>query len=420
MIKIRQVFSRLLQSNRFLKIFSLVLAFIVWIVVVMFIDPKDTQSIKNVTIDLESQSATLSKLGFNIISAEPREVSVEVYGKRYVLTQLKPEDIKIQPRLTTVSGAGTQDMQLQWISNGSEEYIVNSISPPITTVRVDRLGSKTLDIEAHVTGASVAAGYIKEDEVVTPERVVLTGPVNDLNRVAHAIASVQIDKTLSATENVTSEITLVDSDGVEIDSVHIQKDYETAQISVPVLKIKDVPLKIGFLHTPTGFPLSELAYTLSNNSIRVAGPQTLVDGYDEIRLGFVDFRNLELGAKEVFDVELPSGFDNVDNILSVSVEFDMEGYTTQSFNIDDIGIVNAPQNYEVRIISPTLSNVKMVGNSETLTEMGGSDLIAEIDFSDREVVTGQIKMPVSVYAPNKGAVWAVGDYIALVEISERE
>ena len=59
------------------------------------------------------------------------------------------------------------------------------------------------------------------------------------------------------------------------------------------------------------------------------------------------------------------------------------------------------------INNPYLNNVKIVGPSEVVSELTAGDIVAEVDVSDREVVTGQIKVPVQVYVPNKGTVWAV-------------
>lgn len=419
MKKLHAVFLKLLQSNRFLLLFSLITAFIVWVVVAMFVDPNTTVTIKNVPIDFESQSASLQRQGLNLINAEPLVVDVEVYGKSYVVGRMNPEEIKIQPRLTTVSGTGEQSLVLQWVAElGDEDYTVNLITPPTTAVKIDRLGSKTFVLEPHVTGVSIASGYIKETEVVTPERVTVTGPVNDLNRIAHAIVNVEMDKELSASETVSASILLVDSDGNAVESQYFQKDYETAQVSVPVLKVRDVPLRIDFINTPNGFPLAELSYTFSNETIKIAGPATLVDNYNEARLGHVDFKNLTIGTREVFDVELPSGFENVDNILSVSVEFQTDGFTSLILNSPGITLLNEPPNYTVRLLNPNLNQVEIIGPADVLETLTVEDIVAEIDLSEREVVTGQLKMPVKVYVPNKGVVWATGEYSALVEISE--
>lgn len=424
MKKWNDLFKRLFASNRFLKIFSLVVAFITWVIVATAIEPDYTMTIRNVPINTEASASLLSKFNLNIISIEPETADVEVTGARYVVGKLDPSDIKIVPKLISVNNAGSQSLRLEWDAESSldsESYTVGAISPVSVTIRTDRMDTKALTVQANISGVSLPDGYIKEQEVVSPETVTLTGPISDLDKVAHAIVSVNVDKSLSGTETVVGEITLVDSDGNRVVSDHIRMDYDTAEVTIPVLKEKTVPLGIKFLNIPPGFPMAELKYTLSNESILVAGPATLVDNYSEIELGYVDFKRLELDSKQVFDVELPSGFVNVDNIQSVSVSFNTDGFIMKSFNISEIDILNPPANYDVTINqnSQKLNNVKIIGPAEVLETMTAEDLIAEVDLSDREIVTGQISVPVRIYAPNKGTVWAYGDYLTVVSIAEK-
>ncbi|MCI8622206.1 MAG: hypothetical protein HFG26_00920 [Provencibacterium sp.] len=418
-MKLKNFFQRLLHFDLFLKLISLAVAFFVWVVVATAVDPSFRRDISGVPIDINLQSNTLSRLGMSVISLDPQTVRVRVNGTRYVVGELSPEDIRIEPDLSAVNTAGTQTLPLRWVDESGGEYTVELMTPQSASVRIDRMDQKTLDITANVTGVSLSEGYIKEDEIVTPERVTLTGPIGDLNKVHHAMVNIDMNKSMTATESVTGEIVLVDVNGNVVESGHIHKDYDAAEVTVSVLKVKEVPLSIEFINRPYGFPMNELNYTLDCSAINIAGPQTLVDSYDGILLGYVDFKRLDIGTKEVFDVQLPSGFDNIDNIQSVSVSFDMEGYVSQEFNLDTINIVNPPANYDVTIPGSQQMRVRMVGPAETLESMTPEDIIAEVDLSEREAVTGQTKWPVKIYAPRKGAVWAVGDYVTTVSIAAK-
>lgn len=418
-MKPKKFFQRLLHYNLFLKLISLVVAFFIWVVVATAVDTSFRREIGEVPVDINLQSNTLSRLGMSIISLEPQTVRVRINGTRYVVGALSAENIRIEPDLSAVNTAGTQTLPLRWVDESGGEYTVEQITPPTASVRIDRMDQKTFDITASITGVSLPEGYIKEDEIITPERVTLTGPIGDLNKVQHALVNIDMNKSMTATETVTGEIVLVDASGNVIESSHIHKDYDTAEVTVSVLKVKEVPLTIDFINKPYGFPLDKLKYTLDRSTINIAGPQTLVDSYDEVLLGYIDFKQLDLSARRIFDVQLPSGFDNIDNIQSVSVSFDMEGYASQEFNLSEIRILNPPANYEVTIPGSQQMRVRMVGPAETLESMTPEDIIAEVDLSEREVLTGQIKWPVTIYAPGKGVVWAVGDYVTTVSIAAK-
>ena len=119
---------------------------------------------------------------------------------------------------------------------------------------------------------------------------------------------------------------------------------------------------------------------------------------------------------------LPSNFVNVNNILSVSVSFDTDEFETRTFPIPEVSLVNVPGGYDVSVgaggVSPR--EVTLVGPREVLEGMTSEDLVAQVDFSgrEREMAAGQIRMPVTIFAPARGTVWAYGDYVTIVDIEE--
>lgn len=421
MKKMKEIFRRLLSSNLFLKVFSLVLAFFIWLVIVFATDDKYNRTLENVPVTY-TQTETLSQQNLSVISIEPQTVNVEVVGTRYVVSSLTPQNLKVSLQLNSIVNAGTQSVALVGATDSSE-YTIKSITPMQANVRVDRLDTKIMDVQANISGINLADGYIKEAEIVSPDRVTLTGPATDLSRVAHAIVNIDVNKTLSSNETVSGSIILRDSDGNDINNENITMDYDAADVTIPVLKKKKVPVSIQFLHEPPNFPLEELEYSFSNDTIEIAGPARLIDSYDTISLGYVDFRQLDIGTREVFDVKLPSGFVNVNNIQSISVSFHTENFDSRSFDIPEIELVNIPAGYEVTVNpgSLPLRNVKVVGPRDTLESMAADDLIAQVDLSgqERELATGQIRLPVTVFAPAKGLVWATGSYVTIVDITEK-
>ncbi len=54
-----------------------------------------------------------------------------------------------------------------------------------------------------------------------------------------------------------------------------------------------------------------------------------------------------------------------------------------------------------------------------LDNITADDIIAVIDLSDRDIITGEYKVPVKVSVPNKGLVWAYGDYTAVIKVTPK-
>jgi hypothetical protein len=80
-----------------------------------------------------------------------------------------------------------------------------------------------------------------------------------------------------------------------------------------------------------------------------------------LSIGHINLSEVGLNYVEVFDVSLPSGFKNLDNVDGISVEVDTTGMTEANFVVKNIKAVNVPVNYEVSVDTVQISGVHMVG-----------------------------------------------------------
>lgn len=126
-------------------------------------------------------------------------------------------------------------------------------------------------------------------------------------RVYRCVVKAEVNRELSKTETIRTKIELQDQDGKVVESKYINLDTSTAEVTIPVLKKKEVPVKVEFLNVPPEFPLDELQYTYSQETIEIAGPEEDIDNLSEIHLGYIDMKELGESGAYPFDVELPSG-----------------------------------------------------------------------------------------------------------------
>ncbi len=410
---------RVLDNDKLVWLISLLIAIVAWFVVALEIDPNTTQLIKGVKVDINAQTGTLNRLELHAIDGGEATVDVYIKGPGVVVGRIKPEDLKAVAGLSGVTGPGVIDLPLEVVNASGEEFEITSFKPSTITVKFDRLQTRTLPIEVDINGLSVPEGYMVEKESVTPGEVTLTGPEIDISKVEKCIVAVNITEPLEKTKVEQADIILLDRDGNSIESTYITMDITSAEVAIPVKKILELPLKISFINQPPGFPLDQLSYTLSNNTIVVAAAPDVIDRYSEIHLGYIDINELDFIRDYAFEVALPSGFININNVETVLVEFNHKDFTTSSFNLTNFVIKNRPSNFDVSVTTKRLSNVRIVGAPDVLAGLTANDIIAEIDLSDRSVHAGQFSLPLKIYVPTKGLVWAVGDYSAVVTIKER-
>lgn len=409
------------QNNTFFKVISVVIACIIWIVVAMNMKTDIPREIKEVPVTMDNQTSFITRMGLTIIGDESLFVDVTIEGQRLVVGSIKPEDIAVSVDLGSVNGAGNFSLPLVAENVSGKDFAISSISPSTVNLKFDRMVTKKFNVDVKMEGLVVPEeGYLMEEAVVSPTQVSVTGPDTDIAKIAKCVVSVDHEGSLTKTTAFTSDIVLLDKDGNDIETSGLTMDVKQAEVTVPILKTVDLPVKVEFLNAPTNLDLEELEYAVSNETVTVAGPVDEIDKYSEIILGYIDFKALDLESNFTFDVELPENFINVAHTETVTVTFDWTDMVAKEFTVTNLSLVNVPSDYDARLLTDRVTKVKIIGPAQVLETMTADDLVGQIDLSKRSVETGQFKTAVTISAPSKNLVWAVGDYTAVVVISEKD
>ncbi|WP_296626450.1 CdaR family protein [uncultured Negativibacillus sp.] len=409
------------DNKTFLVVLSVVMAFFAWLFVAL--DSNDTKgkTISGVSIDMEEVDESIGKLGLSTISSEQPKVSVRVEGVIYDIGNLTADDIRVYPDISKVTTAGMHTIELKGeVVDGSKDITIEEISPSSIQIKFDSLQTKTLEIKAKLSGYSAPAdNYLIRDVSVSPSSVAITGPAEDIARISQCVVEKDIDQELTSSYTETLPLKFLDADGNELDLKYVVSDVTEARVTIPILKKKVVPVTLDFINVPDGFPVDELDFTISNEEIEVAGPPEAIDNYASIPLGQIDIKSLDLNKTESFEVKLPTGFVNTQNIQNVLVQFNSEGMIKKSFNVSNIVVQNVPLNYEAQATTQEITNVEIVGPQEIVESLVAGDIVATVDLqASSSITSGQVELPVTISVPKKGLVWAVGDYKAIVLIEE--
>ncbi|MEG1447946.1 MAG: CdaR family protein [Oscillospiraceae bacterium] len=410
----------ILYNNNFLRIFSIVFAALIWYVVVTTVSQNITVKIKDVPVNFDDfASSSLGKIGLNPINIDKNvTVDVLVSGNREEVGAIKKDDIKVVPDLSKINVAGVYDVDLSTENNQMGSVKVESIFPKQLSIQFDRIASRKLTVEANVEGISVPEGYMMQAETVSPKEITISGPEIDVSKVYKVVATAEVNKTVEETYSQKTKIQLLDRDMNVISSKYVSSNYDEVTLSVPVLKIKKVPFEFEFLNVPEGLPVEDIDYEFTEDYIEVAAPVSDVENLTKINLGYIDINDLKDKNAYKFDVELPQGYINIQNIKDVIVKFDTENMAAANIIISDIKAINVPAIYDVTIDTRQI-DVSMFGDKDIIATLTSGDVVAEIDFSDREIGTGKSLVPVKIYAPTSGLVWATGDYEAVIDVVEK-
>ena len=412
--------SKFLQNDATLKILSLVLAIVAWFTVVMFISTERTVIIRDVPVNIDIENSALNTLGLNLVSDKTIVTDVKITGHSSEVGSVSVNDIVVNAILTGISEPGTYNVSVKASnSNSARNFNIVSASPETFSLKFDRTASKQVPIELEFSDIQVSEGYIMENIVVSPTTVVVTGPEKDILDVSKCVIRKEISGKLNKSEVFTSKLILLDKDGKEIDNSHLSLSVDEVDVTIPILKSKELPITFSFLNMRDDFDVSSLKYELSHQTIKVAGPEVLIDKMSEINVGYVNLEALGDETHYEFDITLPSTFINIENTTSVSLDFNFDEYSEKVFEIKKIEIKNPPSNYEVTVSTKKISSVDIFGPSSAINSIKSGDLVAEIDLSGIGLAVGEFKIPVSIYAPNYPNVWSKGVYYAVLTVQAK-
>ena len=125
-MKNKKKFSDLLHNDKLMLAFSFVAAIIIWLAVVINVSPETTTTIQNVKVTIDN--AVPSQFGLEVFGDSEFYVDVTVKGKKYQISSLKPEDIKILAQTNNVESAGVRTLLLKYDQTfGNNDYTVTAI-----------------------------------------------------------------------------------------------------------------------------------------------------------------------------------------------------------------------------------------------------------------------------------------------------
>lgn len=413
------------DSRLFVLAVSLLFAILSWSIVTLTLDPEGDKTFTVSEVSYSYNSSLYTSLGLDIVETEPiGNIQVKVEGSGTVIGQLQSSDLIVYPNYSTVSGAGEQTLSLQArVSNSqfsTNNIEVQVVSPTQVTVVFDKVGEKTLPVTVESANLSIADGFMLYRSSSVPAEVTISGPQSELDSITSVVAPVTVDDELSDSTSVTTALEMRDENGNVVSPQYASLDSTSANVTLTVYQVRELPLAIDFINVPTGFDTSSLKYTLSQETMVVAGPTRTVSALNA--LSVISF---DLGQQFAFDrdyqlpVELPSGLVAQDDTTSVTLSFDTSDMASVTINVPNIRTINMPSNYDITVQSERVSNVTLYGPKDEIKELLPDSVVAQLDCQNLQITAGQQTLPVTIQVPSSSRIFAVGSYTVPCQITSR-
>lgn len=274
-----------------LKIISVIMAVLLWFYVINQGDLAPKQNI--VTTDLRYVNL---KEGLSIIL--PETVEVKLWG----LFQ-EPEDIIAY---VDVNNLDNGTYQLPVLVEPVKGALLTSVEPGVVEVVIKAESEKYIPITYAIT-RNPPAGYELLDVMMSPDKCLIKGEENAVNRASQAVCEIDLSDT-TGVENVTVPLKAIDAQGQPITKgIRLVPEIINLYVVVnQVMVTKQVPVKIDLTGSlPEGYQL--LNTKLTPETVRIIAPAILADTINELETQKIDISGKVESYSREIGIIVPEG-----------------------------------------------------------------------------------------------------------------
>lgn len=417
-----------LTNNISLKIMSVIVGFLVWLLVVNVDNPTVTTTF---TLPLSSiemlNEAYIDNTGMMCMLDEGQpQIRVHVTGERKTVRRLNLSELHATADLQQAVSLETDPVMVP-ISVTCSGISANNIEVIPKNLIVHLREKKTQEFVVSVSSgeSKPGKGYEIGSLVANPEKIKITGPSSLINKIGSVTASINLD---GITENVTEETELrfIDKNGDVLSESQMNYLNVTRKISVSanLWKVRsNVKLEAGYhgsaapgyrVESVTTVPdvlnlagSEEGLAALENqgNLIEIPSECISIDGSDidiEEKINIIDYlpdeTKVTSGSSEDVWVKI--------NILPI-------GSSKYDFPTKDVNVENLGENLQVAFDTEKIE-IRIQENGASLQAFVVSDIDAYIDLQGQK--EGDLEVPVKIVLPEGYSL--VDEVMTEIKISE--
>lgn len=415
---------KLLYNKRFTVPFSVFIAFVFWLIIMINQNPVRQQTFTDVPVNVNLEGTVAGENGMGIVGdIAAQKFTVVVSGPNYIVSSLKTDDFALYASAAEITEPGTYDLEVFGTRGTAKSgYTFVSYSPSHVKVTLDYIDTKEFEVVPKLVGVAVSDGLVAETPIVSAvdnttesDTITVKGPRSVLNTINEVVAYAEVNKTLSSSQTYDASLLFYDADENEVDTSNLEINAEKVKVTVPISKKATVRVKPAFSNLPSGLTQSDINFSVNHDTVTIIGTPDVVSAITEISLTPIDFTKVSTSSNK-FDVSpvLPDGVKILDSIDYFIVSIDTSGYAEKTFTISNVKFNNLNSGLTAKN-SSSIRNVKICGPKSVIYKINSSDIYALVDLKGKSA--GEHSVNVTVKSDSYTNIWQVGTYSTTVNIS---
>ncbi len=420
-------------NNFGLKIASLVLAFVVWLIVVNVNDPMITRTITGVPVAL-TNTAYVESLGMSCrVESGANTVSVTVSGHRSIVEPLTREMVHAEGDLTQIVSLDADPVMVP-VSiqiGGVDSTNISAVPGNIEVVLEEMQSADFMVTPTAGDTRPYNTSYQVGSMTSYPDRITITGPASLIGIIDRVMASVDVSTLVSDT-SVETNLEIYDKNGqaftdVQMDSLRFSEEDGVVAVQVDLWTVvSGIGVRAETSGTPAeGFRIGDV--TITPAEISVVGSESALrrleknGGTITIPAEMLDVTGLDADQDERISLTevLPDGIRLAEGVAETAVvSIEIMALDSRTIEIPTGSIAQQGLAEGLALVFQREKiRVRLQGSGEAFSAIEAGDVAASIDLSGVSAGT-QIEVPVTVTVDAENVV--VEPVTAIVDIVEIE
>lgn len=358
-----------LLKNIGLKLMSLVMAFLLWIVIINSQDPLDTVKFEDVPVTILNEESLRAKDKIPEI-VEGDTITVTVEARRSICSVLTREDIIATADFEKVSVTEAVPIELSVKGYTDREVEIVRGLNQVMKLRLEDMATQDFRVKITTTGTP-AEGYVVGDMVSSPNMITVSGSKTQVSKIKEIVLMIDVDG-ISSELLTTATPVVYDMNGDIVNASKISLSMETASVKIPLLQTRSVKLIVSTQgKTEEGYEVADVSYQPQN--ILIAGTPEDLQRFGYVLNAYCDITGKTGIVEENIDIsslwdstEFPSLRLVEEETLAVTIQINEYGEKELEFSPGQVELRYLPQGMDVTVESISSGIIRVKGRKARL------------------------------------------------------
>jgi YbbR domain-containing protein len=361
-----------LTRNIGVKILSIILATLLWLVITNINDPVRYKTFEIPVKILNEDLINTLNQSYDIIEGDVAKFKVA--ARRTIIEDLSEKDFDVTANFANLSNVNAVDIMISPNRYKDDIEIVDRGDIRTVKISIEELSKKDIKVTV-VDKGKVGEGYYLGPRSANPNIVRVNGPKSIIDKVKQLVVEANVEGATTDIYRILEPIAL-DEEGNVMDASRFTISNTNIIVGIEMYEIKEIPLKITTTGKPAdGYKMTDIDY--QPQTIEVAAEKSQLSNIKRLEV-YYDITGAAGNIEEFIELQgrLESGVQLVGSDTTASVKITIEKLETKQISIwpNDIDIKNVPSGLQVTLLTKGPIDVTVNGTPSELADVNRNTL----------------------------------------------